>query len=118
MTDPTSKSLIIEREFPHPPEKIWRALTQNQLIEQWLMSNDFEPGVRAAYPTVDETLSALADAGAPGRAMLSGSGGACFALFAQEGAARACAARVRTPADTALHVVPFATSQVWRTAAG
>jgi uncharacterized protein YndB with AHSA1/START domain len=45
MTDPTSKSLIVERELPHPPEKIWRALAQNQLIEQWLMKNDFEPVV-------------------------------------------------------------------------
>jgi uncharacterized protein YndB with AHSA1/START domain len=45
MTDSTSKSLIIEREMPHPPETIWRALTQNQLIEQWLMKNDFEPVV-------------------------------------------------------------------------
>jgi uncharacterized protein YndB with AHSA1/START domain len=45
MTDPTSKSLIIERKLPHSPEKVWRALTQNQLIEQWLMKNDFEPVV-------------------------------------------------------------------------
>jgi uncharacterized protein YndB with AHSA1/START domain len=29
--------------MPHPPEKIWRALTEGQLIEQWLMKNDFEP---------------------------------------------------------------------------
>ncbi|MEA2687718.1 MAG: 4-diphosphocytidyl-2-C-methyl-D-erythritol kinase, partial [Candidatus Eremiobacteraeota bacterium] len=39
------------------------------------MTNDFEPVVRAAYPAVDAALRALADAGAPGRAMLSGSGG-------------------------------------------
>jgi uncharacterized protein YndB with AHSA1/START domain len=25
----------------HPPEKIWRALTQPWLIEEWLMENDF-----------------------------------------------------------------------------
>lgn len=81
------------------------------------ITNDFEPVVRAAYPLVDVTLRALADAGAPGRAMLSGSGGACFALFADEGAARAFAARVQVPPDTALHVVPFAPSQVWRTMA-
>jgi uncharacterized protein YndB with AHSA1/START domain len=29
--------------MPHPPEKIWRALTQSTLIEEWLMRNDFEP---------------------------------------------------------------------------
>jgi uncharacterized protein YndB with AHSA1/START domain len=36
-------SVIIERDIPHPPEKIWRAITQPQLIEQWLMKNDFKP---------------------------------------------------------------------------
>jgi uncharacterized protein YndB with AHSA1/START domain len=43
-TAPT-RSLIIEREMPHPPEKVWRALTQGPLIEEWLMKNDFEPVV-------------------------------------------------------------------------
>src|SRR5262249_16348906 len=38
-------SLVIERELAHPPEKIWRALTQPQLIAQWLMKNDFKPVV-------------------------------------------------------------------------
>jgi uncharacterized protein YndB with AHSA1/START domain len=28
--------------MPHPPEKIWRALTQSPLIEEWLMGNDFQ----------------------------------------------------------------------------
>jgi uncharacterized protein YndB with AHSA1/START domain len=40
-----SRSLVIEREMPHPPEKIWRALTQGALIEEWLMKNDFQPVV-------------------------------------------------------------------------
>ncbi len=78
------------------------------------MRNDFEPVVRAAYPPVDAALRALAAAGAPGRAMLSGSGGACFALFADEPAARAFAARLRAPAGAALHVVPFASGAAWR----
>lgn len=38
-----TRSIIIEREMPHPPEKVWRALTQSALIEQWLMRNDFQP---------------------------------------------------------------------------
>ena len=38
-----ARSLVVEREMAHPPEKIWRALTQGPLIEQWLMKNDFEP---------------------------------------------------------------------------
>jgi uncharacterized protein YndB with AHSA1/START domain len=36
-----TRSIVIEREMPHPPEKIWRALTQSPLIEEWLMKNDF-----------------------------------------------------------------------------
>jgi uncharacterized protein YndB with AHSA1/START domain len=43
-TAPT-RSLVIEREMPHPAEKIWRALTQGPLIEDWLMKNDFHPEV-------------------------------------------------------------------------
>jgi len=47
MTEPTagSRSIVVEREMPHPPEKIWRALTQRSLLEQWLLENDFEPVV-------------------------------------------------------------------------
>ncbi len=36
-------SVVVERELRHPPEKIWRALTTSHLIEEWLMTNDFEP---------------------------------------------------------------------------
>jgi uncharacterized protein YndB with AHSA1/START domain len=41
----TTRTLVIEREMPHPPEKIWRALTEGKLIEEWLMKNDFQPVV-------------------------------------------------------------------------
>jgi uncharacterized protein YndB with AHSA1/START domain len=40
-----TKTLVIERDMPHSPEKIWRALTQGALIKEWLMDNDFEPVV-------------------------------------------------------------------------
>jgi uncharacterized protein YndB with AHSA1/START domain len=40
-----TRSVIVERHIPHPPEKIWRALTQPHLIEEWLMKNDFAPVV-------------------------------------------------------------------------
>jgi hypothetical protein len=47
MTKPAAatRSLVVEREIPHPPEKIWRALTQPHLVEEWLMKNDFKPVV-------------------------------------------------------------------------
>ncbi len=38
-------SVVIERDIAHPPEKLWRALTQPHLIEAWLMKNDFAPTV-------------------------------------------------------------------------
>jgi uncharacterized protein YndB with AHSA1/START domain len=40
-----TRSVITEREMPYPPEKIWRALTEPHLIEEWLMKNDFKPVV-------------------------------------------------------------------------
>ena len=40
-----TRTLTIERELPHPPEKVWRALTESSLIADWLMGNDFEPQV-------------------------------------------------------------------------
>lgn len=54
-----TRAVVVERVLPYPPEKIWRALTEPQLIEQWLMKNDFEPAVdhqfqfRADWGSVD-----------------------------------------------------------------
>jgi uncharacterized protein YndB with AHSA1/START domain len=44
-TAESTRTLVIERLFPHPPEKLWRALTESPLVAQWLMKNDFEPVV-------------------------------------------------------------------------
>jgi uncharacterized protein YndB with AHSA1/START domain len=38
-------SVVVERDFAFPPERLWRALTQPHLIEEWLMKNDFKPAV-------------------------------------------------------------------------
>src|SRR5271154_4586622 len=40
-----TRSLVIEKQLPHSPEKIWRALTEGPLIKEWLMDNDFQPVV-------------------------------------------------------------------------
>ena len=40
-----TRSVVVEREFQHPPEKLWRALTQPHLIAEWLMKNDFKLAV-------------------------------------------------------------------------
>jgi uncharacterized protein YndB with AHSA1/START domain len=55
-----TRSVVVEREIPYPPEKIWRALTQPHLIEEWLMmKNEFKPdkghrfSLRADWGAVD-----------------------------------------------------------------
>jgi uncharacterized protein YndB with AHSA1/START domain len=45
MTTAATHTVVIEKEFPHPPERVWRALTQGSLIKEWLMDNDFQPVV-------------------------------------------------------------------------
>jgi uncharacterized protein YndB with AHSA1/START domain len=59
MTSPATETLsvIVEREIAYPPEKIWRALTQPHLIEEWLMKNAFKP-------VVDHRFNFSADWGA------------------------------------------------------
>lgn len=58
-------SVVVERDMPHPPEKVWRALTQPHLIDDWLMKTDFKPTVdhrftlRAEWGTVDCQVTAI-----------------------------------------------------------
>jgi uncharacterized protein YndB with AHSA1/START domain len=67
MSNPATatRAVVVEREIPHPPEKIWRALTQPHLIEEWLMKTDFEPVVdhrfifRADWGAVDCQVLAI-----------------------------------------------------------
>lgn len=58
-------AVVVERDMPHPPEKVWRALTQPHLIDEWLMKTDFKPAVdhrftlRAEWGTVDCQVTAI-----------------------------------------------------------
>lgn len=36
------RTVTVERELAAAPEKIWRALTQPHLLEEWLMKSDFQ----------------------------------------------------------------------------
>jgi uncharacterized protein YndB with AHSA1/START domain len=64
-TSSETRSVVVEREIPHPPEKIWRALTEPHLIEEWLMKNDFKPvldhrfNLRADWGAVDCQVLAI-----------------------------------------------------------
>ena len=48
-SSPQLRTVTVEREFAHAPEKIWRALTQPHLIEAWLMKNDFVPAAHHRF---------------------------------------------------------------------
>jgi len=37
--------VVVERELSYPPHKVWRALTQPHLIEEWLVKNNFVPQI-------------------------------------------------------------------------
>src|SRR5206468_11422525 len=37
------RDLELERFYPQPPERVWRALTRREVLSKWLMETDFEP---------------------------------------------------------------------------
>src|SRR5882757_4587374 len=55
-----TKSINHQLFFPHPPQTVWEYLTKPELMEQWLMKNDFQPIVGLdfqfrtnPYPSLD-----------------------------------------------------------------
>ena len=40
-----SYDITLEQTYAHPPERVWRALTDSATLGEWLMPNDFEPRV-------------------------------------------------------------------------
>lgn len=44
------RTVTVTRDFPYPPDKLWRALTQPELIEDWIaMKSDFKPEVGHSF---------------------------------------------------------------------
>ena len=41
----SSDAIVLEVEYPHPIERVWRALTDAKALGRWLMPNDFVPQV-------------------------------------------------------------------------
>lgn len=46
---PEIRSVVIERTMPFPASRIWRALTQPELMAEWLLKSDFVPEVGRAF---------------------------------------------------------------------
>ena len=44
-----TRSVALEYDLPHPPAKVWRALTEPGLLAQWLMANDMQPAVGHSF---------------------------------------------------------------------
>jgi len=46
---PNTEPLVFECDLPDPREKVWRALTERDLLAAWLMPNDIRPEVGAKF---------------------------------------------------------------------
>lgn len=41
----TTQSIVVDYELAAPPARVWRALTEPELLARWLMENDIAPVV-------------------------------------------------------------------------
>lgn len=37
------RQIRFEKTYPHPPEKIWKLISDSQILSEWLMPNDLLP---------------------------------------------------------------------------
>ena len=53
MPSAARRAIRIDYDFPYAPEKVWRCLTDSELLARWLMPNDFhaEVGHRFTFRT-------------------------------------------------------------------
>jgi len=52
-------AIRLDQFVPHPPAKVWRALTEPDLIARWLMPNDFRPEVGHRFTFTTEPKKAV-----------------------------------------------------------
>lgn len=58
-----SLAIYVDEFLPHPPEKVWRALTEPDLIARWLMPNDFRLEVGHTFTFQGHPIPAAGFAG-------------------------------------------------------
>jgi uncharacterized protein YndB with AHSA1/START domain len=44
-----TQSISMELDLPHPPSKVWRALTEPELLAKWLMTTDMQAVVGKSF---------------------------------------------------------------------
>jgi uncharacterized protein YndB with AHSA1/START domain len=66
---PAEAPLSFECEVADPPEKVWRALTEPELLAAWMMPNDIKPeiGSRFAFAGQDAPIECQVLDAEPGR---------------------------------------------------
>ncbi len=67
LTDPAGQAdqtmIRVDQFLPHPPAKVWRALTEPELIAQWLMPGDFRLEVGHRYTMAARPIPATGFSG-------------------------------------------------------
>ena len=51
-----TQSISREYDLPHPPARVWRALTEPERLARWLMSNDMRPLVGQSFTFKDKPM--------------------------------------------------------------
>lgn len=57
-------TMRFERELAHPPEKVWRAITEREFLRQWFpcdIEGGWEPGAMLKFTFPDEFADMVAD---------------------------------------------------------
>ncbi|TDD36359.1 SRPBCC domain-containing protein [Nonomuraea terrae] len=53
-------AIRLDQFLAHPPAKVWRALTEPELMAKWLMPNDFKPEVGHRFTFTTQPKKAVA----------------------------------------------------------
>jgi uncharacterized protein YndB with AHSA1/START domain len=89
MKQTDSHAVVLECDLAEPRDKVWRALTEKELLAAWLLPNDIRPEVGAKFQ--------LEPAYAGGEAYSGGEATECEVLEVEPG--RTLRWRQREPAD-------------------
>ncbi|KFU82524.1 Uncharacterized conserved protein YndB, AHSA1/START domain [Amycolatopsis lurida] len=66
MNDEDPTAIHVDQFLAHPPRKVWRALTEPQLLERWLrMPNDIKPIVGHRFELFADPVPAAGFEGGP-----------------------------------------------------
>jgi uncharacterized protein YndB with AHSA1/START domain len=66
MKQTDSDAVVLECDLPEPRDRVWRALTEKELLAAWLLPNDIRPEVGAKFQLEPATECEVVEA-EPGR---------------------------------------------------